>query len=230
MIMRYPGGKGQAGTFQRLINLIPPHDYRIITHLGGGNIQARLRPARGCTAVDLDVRAIENFRLAHPTAGENVDFRNMDAVRVLRDFNFAGRGRVFIYSDPPYVISARKSQRRIYTFEYADHHHVELLNLLRTLPAAIMISGLRCPLYDELIGDWHLIDYQNTTRGGPQTESVWLNYEPPAVPHDLRYAGSNYRERERIKRKRARWRRRLAEMPPIERAVILEALDEIESA
>ncbi|KHE92566.1 MAG: hypothetical protein SCABRO_01681, partial [Candidatus Scalindua brodae] len=34
--MNYPGGKG--GVFQKLINLMPPHDVYIETHLGGGAV------------------------------------------------------------------------------------------------------------------------------------------------------------------------------------------------
>ena len=43
--MRYPGGKGGAGVYQTIINNIPPHDTYIETHLGGGNILERKRPA-----------------------------------------------------------------------------------------------------------------------------------------------------------------------------------------
>jgi hypothetical protein len=44
------------------------------------------------------------------------------------------------------------------------------------------------------------------------------------VLHDTRFVGEGFRERERIKRKRDRWRRRFAAMPPAERQVIAEAL------
>lgn len=48
--------------------------------------------------------------------------------------------------------------------------------------------------------------------------------------HDLRYLGSNFRERERIKRKKARWQAKLAKLDPLERAAIMECLRELEAA
>jgi len=39
----YPGGKG--GVFQRLINLMPPHEVYIETHLGGDAVMRNKRPA-----------------------------------------------------------------------------------------------------------------------------------------------------------------------------------------
>ena len=38
--MTYPGGKGGNGFYQKIINLIPPHDVYIETHLGGGAIKS----------------------------------------------------------------------------------------------------------------------------------------------------------------------------------------------
>jgi len=52
--MRYPGGKGGAGVYQTIINNIPPHDTYIETHLGGGNILERKRPAARSVGIDLD--------------------------------------------------------------------------------------------------------------------------------------------------------------------------------
>ena len=52
--MRYPGGKGGAGVYQTIINNIPPHDTYIETHLGGGNILERKRPAARSVGIDVD--------------------------------------------------------------------------------------------------------------------------------------------------------------------------------
>lgn len=57
--MRYPGGKGGAGVYQTIINNIPPHDTYIETHLGGGNILERKRPAARSVGIDVDPEVIE---------------------------------------------------------------------------------------------------------------------------------------------------------------------------
>ncbi|MBK8768461.1 MAG: hypothetical protein IPM01_29465, partial [Burkholderiaceae bacterium] len=53
-LMRYPGSKALPGVFQTIINNIPPHQTYIETHLGGGNILERKKPAQRSVGVDLD--------------------------------------------------------------------------------------------------------------------------------------------------------------------------------
>jgi len=53
-----------------------------------------------------------------------------------------------------------------------------------------------------------------------------MNYPEPTRLHDYRYLGNTYRQRDRIKRKKARWVRRLQQMQPLERYAFLAALEE----
>lgn len=59
--MTYPGGKAASGTYQQIINLIPPHRVYIETHLGGGAIARAKRPAAVNILIDLDAAAIAAF-------------------------------------------------------------------------------------------------------------------------------------------------------------------------
>ena len=61
----YPGGKGASGVHQNIINLIPPHDVYIETHLGGGSILRRKRPAPINIGIDLDPEVIESWTRDH---------------------------------------------------------------------------------------------------------------------------------------------------------------------
>jgi len=45
--------------------------------------------------------------------------------------------------------------------------------------------------------------------------------------HDYQYLGAGYRERERIKRKKLRWQKMLSKMPALERAAVIEAVEEM---
>ena len=45
---------------------------------------------------------------------------------------------------------------------------------------------------------------QSAVQTGAGIEWLWMNYAEPAELHDLRYLGSNFREHERIKRKKTR--------------------------
>ena len=69
-------------------------------------------------------------------------------------------GSELVYCDPPYVRSVRRSRGRAYRYEMAEHQHGELLEVLRRLPCAVMLSGYRSALYDDLLGDWRTIEYQ----------------------------------------------------------------------
>ncbi len=62
--------------------------------------------------------------------------------------------------------------------------------------------------------------------GRPATEYLWMNYDAPDRLHDYRYLGDDFRERERIKRKKQRWVARLERMDGLERKAILWAIQE----
>jgi hypothetical protein len=90
-----------------------------------------------------------------------------------------------------------------------------------------MVSGYHCELYDLALSTWRVVEYSAMTRGGKRTEVLWCNFREPTELHDYRYYGRDYRERERVGRKRARWLRRLSEMPVLERRLIESALMEV---
>jgi hypothetical protein len=62
----YPGGKSGSGVYQRIINLMPPHEVYIEPFLGGGAILKRKRPARLNIGIDLDADVIAAWQAAAP--------------------------------------------------------------------------------------------------------------------------------------------------------------------
>src|SRR3712207_141186 len=117
--MTYPGGKGRA--YQRIISLMPPHDTYVETHLGGGSVVRRKRPARRSIGVEIDSRVIEHWR-ANPLPG--LEVVSGCAVRFLREFAFSGDE--LVYADPPYWPDSRR-RARCYRHDYTREHHIELL-------------------------------------------------------------------------------------------------------
>jgi DNA adenine methylase len=141
----------------------------------------------------------------------------------------------FVYLDPPYMGSSRRSgpQRRVYRYEMmgdeaiGETDHRELLTVLLALPCPVALSGYDSPLYTEMLASWRRLDYQAMTRGGKMaTESLWMNYVEPRELHDYRYLGRNFRERQDFKRMRARWLARLEAMPRVKRMALMAALSE----
>jgi DNA adenine methylase len=215
----YPGRKGASGVRERILSLMPRHERYIEPFLGSGAILAAKRPARSTIAADADGDVVAAHEAA-PLPG--VEYMRSDAFMLLPSLELTRAD--LVYLDPPYHPATRTKQK-LYRHELDHDDHRRLLSLCLTLKASVMLSGYRCPLYDAMLYGWHREDFTAMTRGGPRVESVWCNFTPGLTFHDTRFLGGNYRERERIKRKRQRWTARLQSMGAAERAVIWEALE-----
>lgn len=215
--IHYRGGKGQV--FRRLINLIPPHEVYIETHLGGGSIFRNKRPAMRNIGVESDPKVLKMWK---PILKKEMEIVNDDAVNFLKNYTFTGKE--FVYCDPPYLRDTRKARRRLYRHEYALEQHIDLLRMIKSLPCLVMISGYESQLYDVSLKGWHTYSFESATHNGMAEEWVWMNYPAPVELHDYRYLGSTFRERERIKRKSKTWMARLRSMPVLERQALLHAI------
>jgi len=216
----YFGSKATSGLCQPIIALMPPHDTYIESHLGGGAIMKRKLPALRNIGIDRDQSALEKFRCDYP-----VELVHGCAHRFLADFEY--RGRELVYCDPPYLRSTRSSDRR-YRFEYEERDHVELLRLLKCLPCSVILSGYPSRLYDQELISWRSLELQVMNQGGVRTEKVWFNFELDRV-HWARYAGKNFTDRQRIKRKAQSWAERYRALPPGERLAVLAAVMAVEA-
>lgn len=226
----YPGGKGQAGVYQRIICELPPHDVYIEPFLGGGAIMRYKRPARRSFGVDLDAAAIAAY--AEATAGgiagsgdTAVELIQRDALAFLRSYPWSG-GEL-VYCDPPYLFDVRSCDRPIYACEFGtEAQHVALLEWASSSSAMVAISGYWSSLYAAMLPGWRSIQFPAVKRSGAvATEWLWMNYAEPQELHDYRYLGAGFRERERIQRKIRRWEKRLATMPRMERLAMMAALE-----
>ncbi|MFL1616184.1 DNA adenine methylase [Acinetobacter baumannii] len=219
-IKNYLGAKTGSGVYQAIINLIPPHDTYIELFLGTGAVLARKARSIREIGIDLNNDCIEAFRDEHP----DVELYNMDAFEFINNFNFEKSGRTVIYCDPPYVLNTRTSDKR-YKYEFSDHDHVKLIQILKQLPTSckVLLSGYRSNLYEELIPNWWSIDFQAMSRGGVKTETIWANFQPNEV-HYHTYAGKDFTDRQRIKRKAERWASKFLNLPAPEKQAILASL------
>lgn len=287
--MHYPGGKGGAGVYHSLINLMPPHPAYIEPFVGGGAILRMKRPALVNIGVDLDKDVITAWRRSSSTltnggaadiwipspkvartaaivqnragrshtaetgearrrrsrespveassAGNSgtagriaqssgtrsrFEFVLGDGIDFLRSYPFTGQE--LVYADPPYLHSVR-SKEMLYAHEMSEGAHEELLSVLTSLKCRVMVSGYSSALYAGHLKSWNAACYKTITRWGPSVaEWVWYNYERPVALHDYRFLGSDYREREQIKRQKTTWVNRLRKMPAIRRQALLSAI------
>ncbi len=216
----YFGSKATSGLCQPIIALMPPHETYIESHLGGGAIMKRKPPALNNIGIDIDAQALAAFECDYP-----VQRINGCAHQFLADYDY--RGYELIYSDPPYLKRTRTSGRR-YRFDYEEQDHIELLELLKRLPCNVILSGYPSALYDELLAGWRSLELQVMNQGGVRTEKLWFNFMPDRV-HWASYAGKNFTDRQRIKRKAANWAKRYQAMPRAERVAVLAAMMGVEA-
>jgi DNA adenine methylase len=216
----YFGSKATSGLSQPIIAMMPPHDTYIETHLGGGAIMRRKPPALHNIAIDLDPEALRTFECDYP-----VEKVQGCAHKFLSAYTFSGRE--LAYCDPPYLHYIRTSNRR-YRFDYTEQDHIELLELLKKIPCSVMLSGYPSVLYDELLTDWGSLELQVMNQGGVRTEKLWFNFTPDRV-HWSRYAGRNFTDRQRIKRKAETWGRRYHALPRAERLAVLSSIMAVEA-
>jgi DNA adenine methylase len=245
--MIYPGGKNADGIYHRLINHMPPHELYVEPFAGSAALMRLKRPAplnigidrnpaviQALTARYGDSRGVCSIAGSGGTAGEstttgNGDVRSTfvfyhgDALSFLKFYPLGPRS--LVYCDPPYMHETRGRGR--YPFDFEDSQHAELLRIITSLDCMVMISGYWTSTYASALKDWHHISYPAMTRAGrTATEWLWSNFAPPLALHDYSYLGADYRQRERIKKKKARWVARLQQMQPSERHALLAAIQE----
>jgi hypothetical protein len=228
--MPYIGGKSQAGVYQRIISLIPPHAVYIEPFAGSFAIGRIKKPAKKNIAIDKDERAVA----ALPPGVERITGCGLTYLE-----SYPWRGDEFVYLDPPYVLAARGG-RRYYRHELSDDDHRWLLRIVRwltNLGVRVMLSGYPSELYHGegfgiepifLLPGWDVETFEVMTRGHKwRTECVWFNFPRPVELHDHSHVGADRRARWNIERRRRRWRSRLEAMQPLERATLFAALVDV---
>lgn len=217
-----PGGKAGAGVYQSIINQFPPHRRYIEPFAGSAAVRRLMRPSPLSLLIELD--RDQAARLVAAFAGDSaVTVMNGDALDWLaRSVSYHDD---LVFADPPYLASSRRSSAPLYACELATPlEHRRLLALLKSLPAMVAIAHYDCPFYRAELPGWRTISFTGFTRSGPRPETLWMNYPEPFALHDYAFLGSDYRERERIKRKAARWTAKLERMPRLERQALLSAI------
>ncbi len=221
----YPGGKNGSGVYQKIINQMPPHRVYVEAFLGGGAIMRMKRPAVSSIGIDADGDVIS---AAREWAGQvpGLTLLHADGIEWLASSTLDDDA--LVYLDPPYLMSVRSSPRLIYRYELTEADHMRLLGVIKGLRCMVIISGYWSEMYGRELRGWRLETFTTTTRGGGlATECLWLNFAKPVELHDYRYLGANFRERERIKRKKARWVNRLTGMDSLERYALMEVIGEL---
>lgn len=98
-------------------------------------------------------------------------FENCDAIALAQRY---ADPQTLIYADPPYL-----DKRSYYPDAFGIQHHRDLLAVLATSPAMVVISSYPSDLYSELLPGWRTVcararsDTSSTSNA--RTEVLWLN-------------------------------------------------------
>jgi DNA adenine methylase len=219
----FTGSKGGSGVAQWLISLMPVHRVYVEAFAGRGKVIRTKRQAELNIAIDIDGTAFESAEAVFGLKAGHFNIHGdaltmLPALKTDRDW--------LIYADPPYLASTRSCKRKYYKAELmTEDEHDRLLSVLTGLQANVMISGYRSELYSRRLADWRLSTFWTVNRRGKRVEECcWMNFPSPARLHDPRFAGSNFTDRQRIKRKTERWVKKFSAMSAGEQSQILEAL------
>lgn len=220
----YRGSKAASGVCEQIIGQMPPHRIYFELFAGYAAVWRRKLPAEKSFLVDQDASTCAALKSYLASCDDRRgDVLLDDALRILASHPAMLDRETLVYADPPYLRSVRT--RLFYDWEFDSvEQHTTLLTALLEAKCMVMISGYLSQLYSTLLQGWRFLSFPAMTRGGVRTEYLWCNFPEPDLLHDSRFAGKNFRERERIARKRARWLTRFSAMPPRERQCIAEAL------
>lgn len=109
-----------------------------------------------------------------------VQIEHADALETIQRYDSE---ETLFYCDPPYPHSAR-GDVNAYRYEMSDRDHCQLAEVLHGVKGKVALSGYRCPLYDQLYGDWQAVaapSKQCLSVKQPRTEILWVNYPLPAT-------------------------------------------------
>lgn len=82
---------------------------------------------------------------------------------------------VFMYLDPPYVISTRASSQK-YQCDMTDEQHKQLVDRLLNCKCKWLISGYDNPIYDKLTEKYGKITFKSPNSKSFAMETLWKNY------------------------------------------------------
>jgi DNA adenine methylase len=124
--MTYNGGKNGSGTYQKIINLIPPHDIYLELFFGSGAIYFNKMPAKTSFLMDMDPHLVASMKnqigaMDNIVCSDAISF--LETSSHILNFLVTAGHKLFMYLDPPYPFCVRRSEKKLYKHELNDEDH-----------------------------------------------------------------------------------------------------------
>lgn len=230
-LKNYPGNKSSSSAYPTIMNHIPRHKWYVELFAGSAEVAKKIVDSESQVTPFVTLNELNPIvcELLRNEFHDGISVVNDDAICYLNTYNsifFAHCDKTFIYLDPPYLLSSRRSGGDIYgSFEMSDDDHVKLLTAALQCKSMVMISGYKSALYDHYLKDWQRVEFDVMTRRGPATEIIWMNYNiDDHLLHTYDYIGHGRTDRQRINRKQLRMINKIESLPIREREKLLFSL------
>jgi len=113
-----------------------------------------------------------------------VQIENDDAFNVIKRYD--SKDTLF-YLDPPYPHEVR-GDPKAYGYEFTEHDHRRLAELLHSVKGRVALSGYKGPLLERLYSDWTRVDAPPKTVHSVKEvrqESLYINYDLSEIGQDV---------------------------------------------
>lgn len=216
----YPGNKSITSLYPNIIGLFPPHRRYIELFAGSAAIFLRKKHVERSVLVDVNGCDVSQTEL---TKRPGTTLVKGCAIEWLKQFN-TGSEDDLIYADPPYRVLELYGKRELYPYTLSDNDHAKFLMLARSVTCKMVISHYNSVFYDDILTGWSKKIVQVSYSGRVAEEAIYYNFPYDGVRHNSTYSGKNRTDRQRIKRKAARWLNAFNALPAYEQQAILEGL------
>ena len=226
VLQGYPGAKNNSGILQFYCNNTPLHTTYHELFAGSAAYYFFKRPANNSVLADIDGNVC---KILKGSVNSNDVVLNCNTLDLLDISVYSSSD--FIFLDPPYPESARRSGNSIYRNEMLqDEIHLRLLTRCCAIPANIRICTRQNHLYDQVLKGWRKKEFNTVDRGGKCIEIIYMNYSEPEILHQYDFLGKDFTDRQRIKRKAIRQGKRFASLPTHEKYLQLKYMAEHDAA
>lgn len=144
--------------------------------IGGFSVNRVIRRGMAKSVSDY-LSTVDRLQEVHDRLSRVTVFKR-DAIEIMEKFN---QDNVFMYLDPPYVLSTRSSAER-YAVDMTDEQQEMFIETCINSNAKLLISGYDNEMYDKLTDNgFRKVNFEvNTITGAripkTKTETLWLNY------------------------------------------------------
>lgn len=145
--------------------------------IGGFSMNRVIRRGMAKSVSDF-LSTIDRLKEVHDRLSK-VTVLKRDAIELMDKYS---QPNVFMYLDPPYVLSTRSSAER-YAVDMTDEEQERFIDACIRSKAKLLVSGYDCELYNKLLenGFSKSLFEVNTIDGArnpkTKTETVWMNYD-----------------------------------------------------